>query len=269
MENYNTALITGASSGIGYAFAKELAREGKYNLLLVARREDRLKTLCCEIEDLWRAGSKAKTPSVSYLVVDLRDKSAREQLIVDAVAQGAFVELLINNAGYGSVKSFVQSDLDWELNMVELNVKAALHLCHAFLPSMRAKRSGAIINVCSTASFQPMPYMATYGASKSFLRNFSLALNAEVKKDNVLVMAHCPGPTESEFHIAAGLSEKIAHIPGMSSETVAKQALSGIKSRTSLLINGFNNKLFAALASTLPLRISTALVERILRRHGR
>lgn len=267
MNNLNTALVTGASSGIGYAFAKELAKEGKHNLLLVARREDRLKALCEEIEALW--SSKENPPSVSYLIVDLRDRSAIDRLIRDVEKREIFVELLINNAGYGSVKSFLETDLDWQLNMVELNVKAALHLCHAFLPAMCKKRTGAIINVCSTASFQPMAYMATYAASKSFLRNLSLALNAEVKKDNVLVMAHCPGPTESEFHIVAGLGEKIAYLKGISAEAVAKETLSGIKSRTSLLINGFNNKLFAALASILPLRISTALIERVLRRHGR
>lgn len=267
MHNLNTALVTGASSGIGYAFAKELAKEGKYNLLLVARREERLKTLCKEIETLWSL--KENRPSVSYLIVDLRNRSAIDELIKYVEEKGIFVELLINNAGYGSVKSFLETDIDWLLNMVELNVKAAMHLCHAFLPAMCKKRSGAIINVCSTASFQPMAYMATYAASKSFLRNFSLALNAEVKKDNVLVMAHCPGPTESEFHIVAGLGEKISYLKGISVEAVAKETLSGIKSRTSLLINGFNNKLLAVFATILPLRISAALVERVLRRHGR
>lgn len=266
MKNYPTALITGASSGIGYCFAKQLAEDGKYNLLILARREDRLKDLKEEIEKIWEERTDA--PRVNYYVVDLVNKEERNQFINLLQENQLNVDLLINNAGFGSVKNFADSDISRQLDMLELNVGAAMHLCHAVLPHMKQQKSGVIVNVCSTASFQPMPYMATYGGTKSFLRNFSIALNSELKKYNILVMAHCPGPTESEFHIAAGLEDKIANLPGMTSEQVAKETLSAIKSRKVVVVNGLSNKVTACIASLLPLQVSSALVERILRKHG-
>src|SRR5882762_673478 len=155
----NTTLITGASSGIGEAFAHKLAAQGR-NVLLVARSEDKLVTLCNEL-------GRQNSIRAQYVAMDLSSADAPARLFAEAQQRGLAVDLLINNAGFGAMGDFAKLDLARQLNMIDLNVKALVDLTYRFLAPMRERKQGAIINVASTAGFQPVPFMATYAATKS------------------------------------------------------------------------------------------------------
>ena len=260
----SAALITGASAGIGEVFARELARLGDRHLILVARRADRLELL----RDQLLRVTAGKNLQMIMFQCDLRDRAEREKLLQSVDELGLEIDLLINNAGFGSLGSFLKSNLDWELEMVEVNCKAPLHLCHHFLPRMVAARRGAIINLCSTASYQPMPYMATYGSTKAFLLNFSLGLQAEVLAHGVQIQALCPGPTKSEFHLVVGLSDKLSHIPSMSAEQVVAESLAGLAHRAPVVINGWRNLFLAQCNRLLPRFTSARAVAWILRSYA-
>jgi short-subunit dehydrogenase len=247
-----TAVVTGASSGIGVEFARGIALRGKYNIVLVARRADRLESLKAELEQSLTRFQAPHRPAVSIVVSDLSNEAGRDFLAKELEFQGAEVHLLVNNAGFGSYGEFVRHDVRRELEMVRLNCQAPLELCHRFLPGMLKRRSGEIINVCSTAAFLPIPFMATYAATKSFLLEYSLALASEVRSHGVNVLAHCPGPTESEFHIAAGLSEKLKHLPAMTAREVADEALVASERGRNLLVNGVSNKLLVFASRLIP-----------------
>ncbi len=180
-----TTLITGASSGIGEAFARRLARDG-WNVLLVARTESKLEMLCSEL-------GRASDINAQYVALDLTDTDAPAKLFEETKARGLEVEMLINNAGFGSMGDFLQLDLERELEMVDLNIKALVALTYLFLGPMRERGRGSIINVASTAGFQPVPYMTTYAATKAFVLSFSDALWEENRAYGVSVMALCPG----------------------------------------------------------------------------
>jgi hypothetical protein len=149
--------------------------------------------------------------------------------------------------------------------MVDLNCKAPLELIHHYFPKMVAAKAGAIINVCSTCSFQPMPFMATYGATKAFLYSLSTALSTEGASHGVQVMAHCPGPTESEFHLVSGLPTKLTYVPGMKTEPVVAQALDALEAGRSVIINGWLNYWLSYLSKWLPASVSTKIVRLILK----
>lgn len=191
-----TALITGASSGIGAAFAGELATKGA-NLILVARRLDRLNQLSEEL-------SAAYGVKVSVIGIDLTADSAVSTLKSKIQDLGVEVDLLVNNAGFATSGSFETEDLSRALNQIDLNVKALVSLTHAFIPGMLSRNHGAVINVASTAAFQPVPTMAVYGATKSFVLSFSEALWAEFEDRGIRVLALCPGGTDTEFFDVAG-----------------------------------------------------------------
>jgi len=181
----NTTLITGASSGIGEAFARKLAERG-HNLLLVARSEDKLINLCNE---LGRAGSS----HAQYFAVDLSLPESPARLFEETVKRDLQIDFLINNAGFGSMGEFATLDPERELNMIDLNVRALVELTHRFLQPMRERKGGVIINVASTAAFQPVPFMTTYAATKAFVLSFSEALWEENRAHGIQVMALCPG----------------------------------------------------------------------------
>jgi short-subunit dehydrogenase len=190
------ALITGASAGLGLEYARLAARDG-HDLWLVARREPLLQKLAAELE-------KAHGVSVSCLAADLQDASA-PQRIFDAVAQvGRPLDLLVNNAGFGSSGPFLDQRLEREAGMVEVNVQALLQLSWLFGRQMRERGAGRILNVASTAGFQPGPFMATYYATKAFVLSFSEALAHELRGSGVTVTAHCPGATQTEFGDVSG-----------------------------------------------------------------
>ena len=191
-----TALITGASSGIGAEFARAFARR-KTDLVLVARRQDRLTALA---ERLYRETGV----QIQVIPQDLTAPNAGETLQGAIAAAGSSIDILINNAGFGDYGEFGCSDLSKQLQMLDLNVRSLVELAHRFLAPMQARGAGSIVNVASIAAFQPLPYMSVYAASKAFVLNFSEALWAENRDKGVSVLALCPGPTETEFFQVAG-----------------------------------------------------------------
>lgn len=228
----DTTLITGASSGIGEAFARKLAARGD-NVALVARSEDKLAMICSEL-------ARAHEVNAQYVALDLSEPGAAENLFDETQRRGLEVDLLINNAGFGSMGDFAKLDLERELNMIDLNIKALVELTYRYLALMRERRKGAIINVASTAGFQPVPFMATYAATKAFVLSFSEALWEENRLLGIRVMALCPGVTETKFFEAAGIQKppmRVAQTP----EEVVETALNGLKRRRSHIISGWAN----------------------------
>ena len=233
-----TALITGASSGLGEEFARQLAREN-YDLVLTARREERLKAVAAEAI---RLGSS----KVEVIASDLGQRGAAQDLHREVSARGLEIEVLVNNAGFGTHGVFHKLPLEREIDEIDLNITALVSLTRLFLESMVARRRGTIINVASTAAFQPIPYMATYAATKAFVLNFSEAVALEVKRDGVTVMALCPGPTRTEFQGAAGVeTSSFPAFAYMDAKTVVAQALASAKRGKAVRINGIMNRLMA------------------------
>jgi short-subunit dehydrogenase len=228
------ALITGASSGIGEQFAYALARE-RYALALTARREDRLRLVAAKAQNLG-------APAVNLFACDLAQRSAPSELYEKVTAAGWEIDLLINNAGFGSRGRFDQLALARELELIDVNVSALVALTHLFLPGMIAARRGTIINVASSAGFQPVPYMAIYAATKSFVVSFSLALHQELCDTGVHVMALCPGATRTEFQAVAHTDGTMPSFVYMDAETVVAQALRAARKKRAVCINGALNK---------------------------
>jgi short-subunit dehydrogenase len=223
-------LITGASAGLGVDFARQLSAKGK-RLVLVARRKDRLDALAAELGNARAIGE------------DLSLRGAIDRLMADLAANGEHVELLVNNAGFGLTGRFAELDGKRQRQMIDLNCGALVELAHAVLPGMIDRKSGAILNVASTAAFQPGPGMAVYFATKAFVLSFSEALHEEVKKDGVVVSALCPGPTATEFGEVAGfgpsnLLDKVA----ADSASVVRAGLAGLKPGNAVIIPGLMNK---------------------------
>jgi short-subunit dehydrogenase len=252
----NTTLITGASSGIGEAFARKLAARGR-NVLLVARSEDKLIALCNEL-------GRLTSIRAQYLALDLQQDDAGAQLFEETKKRGLEIEMLINNAGFGSMGDSVRLDLKRELDMIQLNVRSLVDLTHRFLVPMRDRKRGTIINVASTAGFQAVPYMATYAATKAFVLSFSEALWEENRSHGVHVMALCPGVTETNFFKAA----KIDHPPMrmvQTPEDVVEAALRGLKRHKSTVISGWGNWLQVEAERFVPRSLVTKVAGKALR----
>lgn len=257
------AVVTGASSGLGWEYARQLAVERNYDVVVAARRRERLENLAAEV------AATAPAARCTTVCCDLTTEQGKEELLGALARLGREVDLLVNNAGFGTLGHFSESDIKRQLEMVELNCRVPLWLTSQLLPAMRARRAGAIINVCSTGAFQPLTYMTTYGATKAFLCSFSLGLFAELREEAVHVMAHCPGPTATEFHVAAGLPAKIDYLRSMDCTLVVRGALDGLKRRSPLVINGLRNNLLARVARLTPPSLSARLVEYLLRPYAR
>jgi len=246
------ALITGASSGLGEEFAIQLARE-KHDLVLVARREDRLR----DVADRARSLGAGKVTVISS---DLGRAAASDDLFKQVSAAGIAVDYLVNNAGFGTRGRFDQVPLDREIEEINLNVNALVALTHLFLPAMVAARNGTIINVASTAAFQPVPWMATYAATKAFVLSFSEALSTELQGTGVTVMALCPGPTRTEFQQVASVEHTgVPSFAYMDAPTVVRQAIESAKRGKAVRINGVINTIMAQTTRFAP----RALVRRI------
>src|ERR687883_346212 len=229
-----TTLITGASSGIGEAFARRLAAEGE-NVLVVARSEDKLASLCNEL-------GRAHNVSAQYVALDLTEENAAARLFEETNRRELEVEMLINNAGFGSMGDFAALDVERELEMIDLNIKSLVALTHLYLKPMRERKRGTIINVASTAAFQGVPYMATYAATKAFVLSFSEALWDENRAHGVHVMALCPGVTQTNFFAAAN-TDKPPMRAMQTPEQVVDTALKGLKRGKSHIISGWTNYL--------------------------
>ena len=239
----NTTLITGASSGIGAAFARKLAARGR-NLLLVARSEDKLITLCNEL-------GRLTSIRAQYVALDLLEPDAGEQLLEETHKRGLEIEMLINNAGFGSMGPFDKLDLDRELEMIKLNISSLVDLTHRFLVPMRERKRGTIINVASTAGFQAVPFMATYAATKAFVLSFSEALAEENRKHGIHVMALCPGVTETNFFEASGIDRppmRTVQTP----EEVVDTALRALDRKKVTIVSGWTNWLTVAAERFVP-----------------
>lgn len=257
-----TALITGASSGIGEAFATLLAARG-CNLILVARSEDTLNQIAGDLHEQYDI-------TVDVMAADLTEVSSRENIAQACAELGREVDLLINNAGFGTMGAFAKADTARERQEIDLNVTALTDLSHHFLPTMLANKRGGIINVASTASFQPMPYMAVYAATKAYVRSLSEAMNAECKHSGVTVTALCPGPVATNFFAATeskgmdGVVEKMSGIM-MTAEQVASDALKAFDKGRAVIVPGVPNKLGALAASCTPNAIVTRLLAKSMR----
>src|ERR1041384_6052694 len=228
----NTTVITGASSGIGAAFARKLAARGR-NVLLVARSEDKLIALCNEL-------GRLTSIRAQYLALDLQRPDAAAQLFEETKKRELEIDMLINNAGFGSMGDFAKLDLKRELEIIQLNITTLVDLTHRFLQPMRERKRGTIVNVASTAGFQAVPYIATYAATKAFVLSFSEALWEENRPYGIEVMALCPGVTETNFFEAA----RIQRPPARTSQTpdeVVDTALRALKRHKSSVISGLNN----------------------------
>jgi len=252
----NTTLITGSSSGIGAAFARKLAMRGR-NVLLVARSEDKLITLCNELGRI--SGVRAQ-----YFALDLTEPDARLTLFEETKRRGLEIDMLVNNAGFGSMGDFARLDLSNELKMIDLNLTALVELTHHFLIPMRERKQGTIINVASTAGFQSVPYMATYAATKAFVLSFSEALWEENRKHGVQVMALCPGVTETNFFEASKMDR-----PPMrtiqTAEEVVDVALRGLARGKSSVVSGWTNFLMVETERFVPRSMVIKLTGRALR----
>jgi uncharacterized protein len=253
-----TALVTGASSGIGEAVARELAARG-HGLTLVARREERLRALGDELGEAHGVRAEA-------IAVDLGDAAGRERLSGELAERGLDVEVLVNNAGFGSGGAFVELDGEREASMVRTNVEAVVALTHAFLPAMVERDRGAVLNVASLIAFQPVPYQATYGASKAFVLSFTDALHEELRETGVTVTAVCPGPVRTEFGEMGGFGGADERIPGplwLSAEKVARDALAAVERGDRVTVPGAHNRIAALWGQHLPRSILLPLVKQV------
>ncbi|MEP6818284.1 MAG: SDR family oxidoreductase [bacterium] len=252
----NTTLITGASSGIGEVFARKLAARGR-NVLLVARSEDRLTTLCNEL-------GRSNSIRAQYVALDLSKPESPARLFEEAEKRGLTVDMLINNAGFGSLGEFAKLDLARELNMIDLNVKSLVELTHRFLQPMIERKQGAIINVASTAAFQSVPFFATYAATKAFVLSFSEALWEENRGYGIKVLALCPGVTDTNFFEAARGHKPPART-SQTPEEVVETALRGLAQGKGHVISGWANFLMTQGERLVPRSLVTRLAGRMMR----
>lgn len=233
-----TVLITGASSGIGKALSKLFAADG-YNLVLVARSEDTLRQLAADLQ-------VAYPVQAAVLVKDMSKPSAPDEIFAALQSQGVIVDVLVNSAGYGTHNRFERSNLAEELAMVQVNATSLMHLTRLFLPGMLERGFGRILNVGSTGSFAPTPYMATYGATKAFVLSFSEALSEELKGTDVHVTALCPGVTRTGFQDRAQVNGMVLlRGPVMTADEVARTGYKALMSGKPVVVPGAMNGLMA------------------------
>jgi uncharacterized protein len=255
------ALVTGASAGIGVALARELARNGA-KLILTARRKERLDALAAELA--------AQGTEVRIVLADLTRPDAPRAIYDATAGAGLDVEILINNAGLGQYGEFVSGDLEQELSQVRVNCEAVVHLSRLFVPPMAERGRGWVMVVASTASFQPVPFLSTYAATKGFDRFFALGLAEEVAPYGVHVTALCPGPTESEFFAVAGADKgpagvAMANRKRQPAEEVARLGLEALARGKRTIIPYFAGWFTALLVRFLPVGLITYFVAKAAR----
>jgi short-subunit dehydrogenase len=254
MTGRPTALVTGASAGIGRELARILAREG-HDLVLIARREAELKSLADELKDSYGADS-------TIVAVDLAQPDAAAGV---ATAVGdATVDVLVNNAGFGGLGAFARRSRDEDMRMVAVNVTALTDLTKQFLPGMVARGRGRILNVASTAAFQPGPFMAVYYATKAYVLSLSQALAEETSGTGVTVTCLCPGPTESEFHGVAGTDAQplTSGALMMTASAVAEAGYRAMARGKMVEVQGLHNKVGAQSVRLAPRRVILKIVRR-------
>ena len=234
------ALVTGASAGLGIEFARQLSARS-HRLVLAARRKERLDELA------------GKLGNARAVAIDLSEASSTERLMADVAAAGEEVEILVNNAGFGLIGRFAELDSARQRQMIDLNVGALTDLCRAVAPGMVQRKSGGILNVASTAAFQPGPKMAVYFATKAFVLSLSEALHEELRPYGIKVSCLCPGPTRTEFGEVAGfggnaLYDRVV----MGAQEVVKAGLDGLEKNHAVVVPGVVNKVVAASTRFIP-----------------
>jgi hypothetical protein len=244
-----TALVTGSSSGIGAEIARELARRG-HGVTLVARREDRLKALADEL-------AQAHNVRAEVIAADLTDAASRGEIPAEVERRGLIVDILVNNAGFSTMGPVHRGKRDDELAMVRTNIEAVVDLCTLFVAGMVSRRRGAILNTASTAAFQPLPGQAVYGASKSFVLSYGRALGTELRGTGVTVTTLCPGPVETGFAEAAGMTdaeagESLPKFMWVAPADVAKAGVAGLDAGHLVVIPGAANRVGAMLGHLAP-----------------
>ena len=233
-----TVLITGASAGIGWEFARQFAAD-KSNLVLVARRRERLEELATELR-------RQHGVEIRVIAADLGRADAPSAIVDQLARDGVVIDVLVNNAGFGALGPVAELDLDRQMEMVQVNVAALTHLTRLLLPGMIQRRRGGILNVASTAGFQPGPFMAVYYATKAYVISFSQALADEVAASGVTVSCLCPGPTATEFAATANMTNALMfRLHTMTAQEVVQSGYRGFRRRKLLVVPGWVNYLGA------------------------
>ncbi len=254
-----TALITGASSGIGEAYVRQLAASG-YDLALVARREEKLRELAAKYTEQYGV-------QVDVIPADLTVDADIER-VTQYIEEAENFAMLVNNAGFGRVGFFAEIPLDVTLNMLKLHMEVAIRLTYAALAKMRPQHYGTIINVASMGAFTGLPNNATYNATKAFLMNFTEGIALEAKDDNVQVQVICPGFTRTEIFEVAGLEETLNRVvppfAWMSADEVVTESLAALARKKTIVIPGYWNKIYWALLVFPP----TGYILKMITKHG-
>jgi uncharacterized protein len=262
MRTNPIALITGASGGIGLELAKIFARES-HDLALVARSHDKLKSIAEDLQQTYGV-------QVKYYTKDLSISSTPEEIFEALQSEGGNIDVLVNNAGFGWRGEFAHMDLTDALEMIQVNITTLTHLTRLFLPGMIERKRGKILNVASTAAFQPGPLMATYYASKAYVLSFSEALSEELLGTGVTVTALCPGPTATGFGQRAGFAKEkiLGDILSMDSHTVALDGYKGLMNRKPLVVSGWKNWIGTKLVRLIPRPIPARLIKKVQQKRG-
>jgi short-subunit dehydrogenase len=253
------AIITGASSGIGKALAFEFAAGG-FNVLLTARNGEKLAKVAT-------ACANEHGVETEVIAADLGCMDSMENLITTLAAKPRRYEVLVNNAGFGVHGDFASSDIEQNIQLINVQLIAALKLTKAVLPAMIARRCGRILNVASVYSFSPVPLQSVYAACKAFLLSFSSSLQNEVKDAGITVTVFCPGTTQTEFRSRAGIHEKRKD-SGMTAQEAARVAYAETLRGTHIVVPGFFNRLFVFCAKRVPTAFVPGIVRFINRQRG-
>jgi uncharacterized protein len=251
------ALVTGASSGIGAAFARALHARGE-RVVLVARRRERLEALAREL---------GGEPAALVLPLDLAAEGAAARLEATLESRGVAVDLLVNNAGLGHTGPFSEERSERIRTMLDVNVRAVVELTHAFLPAMRARGRGTIVNVASNAAFQPVPFLTVYAATKAFVLSFTEGLSEELRGSGVRVQALCPGITDTEFLDVAETGDRLLarRMPRLSSEDVVRASLRGLDRGRVVVVVGWPNRLLGFVSRLSPRGLSRRVAGELYR----
>jgi uncharacterized protein len=254
-----TALITGASSGIGYEFARLFARD-QYHLVLVARSRDKLVKLAAELK------KECGTNSL-IVAVDLSERGGADLVVDQTTKSGMSIDALVNNAGFGQYGMFALSDPREMTQQIQLNITSLTQLTRSYLPGMMERSYGRILNVASTAAYQPGPLMAVYYATKAYVLNFSEAIANELQGSGVTVTCLCPGPTTTEFHKRADMEDsRLLRFGRMDAASVAEIGYRGMNAGRRVVIAGLQNRLMAQAVRVAPRKLVTSIVRTIQER---
>lgn len=257
-DRHETALITGASTGIGLDLARLAARD--FDLIITARDQARLEQVAAQLQDQY--GNR-----VHVIPADLAQSEAPDRLFVEIGQRGLRVDALINNAGFGAYGAFAETNAHTQLDMIQVNITALTHLTRLALPGMLERRHGRIMNVASTAGFQPGPLMAVYYATKAYVISFSEAVANELKGSGVSVTCLCPGATETEFAKRADMGEsRLFKLGAMRSADVARAGYKAMLRGKTLVITGLKNRVLAQSVRFTPRKVVTAIARNLQER---